>query len=428
MRKRKNGKPLKRSSSSYKKKKHLNLSNKTLKKRQMGGGFMDLFKGKKSNVERKPLLHSTVNDPILHDNANVQPPTPFINDANYVKSPLHVNTEHGENTATPINVVPSSSTVVPSTVVPSTVVPSTVVPSSEELSDVKEDKVPTVPISREEEQEKIFPSEGTPIHDVPNTEYDVNDVHLEQEQEQKEQEQEQERQQKEEEQEREQQRQQKEEEQERQKEQEVREQEQQRQQKEQEVREQEQQRQQKEEEQQRQQKEQEEQREQKEREQKEQERQQKEQEDQEQDQHQDQKEEEQEHTFPSEGATIHETSAKDTFPEVSTLTSENQYSENPPSEEEIIPFPYSNNEPGSESVSNMSEPISTSFENIMDYFSNQIVNKLSNVFKMQNEKKHLQNPFISNNINNRTIGSNSQQGGKSRKQSKQSKKYTRKYT
>ena len=127
---------------------------------------------------------------------------------------------------------------------------------------------------------------------------------------------------------------------------------------------------------------------------------------------------EEEQTFPSQTETINEVpeNGENIFP-----------SDNPPSEEEIIPFSYSNNETDATGVSNMSEPISNSFENIMDYFSNQIVNKLSNLFKMQNEKKHLQNPFISNNINNRTIGSYSQQGGKSRKQSKQSKKYTRKY-
>ena len=83
-----------------------------------------------------------------------------------------------------------------------------------------------------------------------------------------------------------------------------------------------------------------------------------------------------------------------------------------------------------ESSTTLPVPISNSFQTIIDYLSNEIVGKISNVLGLSSSNQEkLQNGFIANNLNNRTMGMDSQEvyGGKSRKNHnrKKSKKYTR---
>ena len=81
-------------------------------------------------------------------------------------------------------------------------------------------------------------------------------------------------------------------------------------------------------------------------------------------------------------------------------------------------------------VSRMPSSISNSFQNIIDYLSNQIVGKLSRYSSGGSDE--LQNGFIANNLNNRNFGVGGQKshvltygGKKTRRNYKKAKKYTR---
>jgi len=81
-------------------------------------------------------------------------------------------------------------------------------------------------------------------------------------------------------------------------------------------------------------------------------------------------------------------------------------------------------------VSRMPSSISNSFQNIIDYVSNQIVGKLSGYSSGGSDE--LQNGFIANNLNNRNFGVGGQKSsaltfgkGKTRRNHKKAKKYTR---
>jgi hypothetical protein len=83
-----------------------------------------------------------------------------------------------------------------------------------------------------------------------------------------------------------------------------------------------------------------------------------------------------------------------------------------------------------EEISRMPSSISNSFQNIIDYVSNQIVGKLSNILSGGSDE--LQNGFIANNLNNRNFGVGGQKSpaltfgkGKTRRNHKKAKKYTR---
>ena len=119
---------------------------------------------------------------------------------------------------------------------------------------------------------------------------------------------------------------------------------------------------------------------------------------------------------------------------------ETEYSEIVPSTPPILQESNNNNESISqitdsnfrtnESSTTLPVPISNSFQTIIDYLSNEIVGKISNVLGLSSSNQEkLQNGFIANNLNNRTMGMDSQEvyGGKSRKNHnrKKSKKYTR---
>ena len=80
-------------------------------------------------------------------------------------------------------------------------------------------------------------------------------------------------------------------------------------------------------------------------------------------------------------------------------------------------------------VSNMPVNISNSFQEIIDYTADQIVNRLSTSMNLSlTNNKTLQNGFVSNNLNANTIGSEVFNGGKrSRRSHKKSKKYTRRH-
>ena len=85
-------------------------------------------------------------------------------------------------------------------------------------------------------------------------------------------------------------------------------------------------------------------------------------------------------------------------------------------------------------VSRMPSAVSNSFQNIIDYVSNQIVGKLSNILSGGSDE--LQNGFIANNLNNRNFGVGGQKSStltfgretpphKTRRNHKKAKKYTR---
>jgi len=81
-------------------------------------------------------------------------------------------------------------------------------------------------------------------------------------------------------------------------------------------------------------------------------------------------------------------------------------------------------------VSRMPSAVSNSFQNIIDYVSNQIVGKLSGYSSGGSDE--LQNGFIANNLNNRNFGVGGQKSsaltfgkGKTRRNHKKAKKYTR---
>jgi hypothetical protein len=146
--------------------------------------------------------------------------------------------------------------------------------------------------------------------------------------------------------------------------------------------------------------------------------------DQDQDQDQTKSQEQSDYTsneFITPSSITEEKEEKENYNPFSNIMSSLTGEQTKQTEEQPQPQPQSQ-----QNYSNMPVNISNSFQEIINYTADQIVNKLSNTMNLSINNNTLQNGFVSNSLNANTLGSQNFNGGKkTRRNRKKSKKYTR---